>query len=136
MLEELFHKIIYGHPYIKKNNQRTIYHKYLKRPIVIYSNNYLTWEKDALKQLGLSRNGSWIKNGNPKAIDFPIILKCHFYCQDKRRRDLSACLEGIQDVLVKAGVLLDDNSKILIGHDGSRVFYDKENPRTEFWILK
>lgn len=29
---------------------------------------------------------------------------------------------------------LDDNSQIIVSHDGSRVLYDKDNPRTEVTI--
>ena len=38
------------------------------------------------------------------------------------------------DVLVKAGTLKDDSCSIVVSTDGSRVFYDKENPRTEVEI--
>ena len=31
-------------------------------------------------------------------------------------------------------VLADDNSRIVAAHDGSRVDYDKQNPRVEIWI--
>ena len=40
------------------------------------------------------------------------------------------------DILVDAGILEDDNSNIVAGHDGSRVLYDKENPRTEILITR
>ena len=43
-------------------------------------------------------------------------------------------LEAIDDVLVKAGVLKDDHSGIIVSHDGSRVRYDKDNPRTVVFI--
>lgn len=52
----------------------------------------------------------------------------------KRRVDLTNLLEAIDDVLVKYGVLKDDNSEIITSHDGSRVLYDKNNPRTEVVI--
>jgi hypothetical protein len=42
----------------------------------------------------------------------------------------------LHDILVKAKVLEDDNYKIVIGTDGSRVYYDKENPRTEVEIYQ
>ena len=38
--------------------------------------------------------------------------------------------------MVTAGILLDDKSDIVIGHDGSRVYYDKKNPRTEVKIYR
>lgn len=52
----------------------------------------------------------------------------------KRRVDLSNLIEAVDDILVKAGVLEDDNYKIVQSHDGSRVLHDKENPRTEITI--
>nr|DAZ39251.1 MAG TPA: Cytosine specific methyltransferase [Caudoviricetes sp.] len=30
----------------------------------------------------------------------------------------------------------DDNSRIVAGHDGTRVLYDPKNPRTEIYITK
>ena len=48
--------------------------------------------------------------------------------------DLTNLLEAVDDVLVKARVLLDDHCGIIVSHDGSRVLYDKENPRTEVSI--
>ena len=133
--KEILKLIVYGNPYIKKNSQRTIYHKYLKRTIVVYSAKYTTWKRDTLKQLGLCQNG-YLKTRIEKPIDEPVILKCHFYRGTRHRTDLSANYEGIQDVLVEAKILEDDNSKIVIGHDGSRIFHDKENPRIELWITK
>lgn len=54
---------------------------------------------------------------------------------DSRRRvDLVNLLEGTCDILVDAGILEDDNSNIVAGHDGSRVLYDKDNPRCEILI--
>lgn len=52
----------------------------------------------------------------------------------KRLCDLTNMLEAIDDVMVKAGLLKDDNYKIIAAHDGSRVLYDKSNPRTEVCI--
>lgn len=39
-------------------------------------------------------------------------------------------------MLVHHKVISDDNSGIVCSHDGSRVYYDKENPRTEIEIIK
>ncbi len=69
-------------------------------------------------------------------IDFPCHIKCLFYMQTRRKCDLTNMLEAIDDIMVKAGLLADDNYTIIESHDGSRVFYDKENPRTEVYISK
>lgn len=50
-----------------------------------------------------------------------------------RRRNL---LEAADDALVTAGVLADDNSKIVVSHDGSRVLLDRDTPRTEIYITE
>jgi Holliday junction resolvase RusA-like endonuclease len=52
----------------------------------------------------------------------------------QRRVDLVNLIEALQDVLVKAGVLADDNSSIVVSTDGSRVALDRRNPRTEVEI--
>ena len=38
------------------------------------------------------------------------------------------------DTLVAAKILADDNNTIIASVDGSRVMYDKSNPRTEIFI--
>jgi hypothetical protein len=38
--------------------------------------------------------------------------------------------------LVAYGIIADDNSNIVASMDGSRVLYDRENPRTEIYINK
>ena len=45
-------------------------------------------------------------------------------------------LATIDDLLVSTGILADDNSRIVVAHDGSRVLYDPQNPRVEITITK
>lgn len=73
-------------------------------------------------------------NGYGSTIDIPVNIKCLFYMPTRRLCDLTNLLEAIDDVLVKYGLLKDDNFNIVAGHDGSRVRLDKENPRTEITI--
>ena len=67
-------------------------------------------------------------------INQPVNVKCIFYRDSERSCDLTNLLEAIDDILVKYGVLADDNFKIIASHDGSRVFVDKVKPRTEIEI--
>jgi Holliday junction resolvase RusA-like endonuclease len=69
-------------------------------------------------------------------IDYPINLKCVFYLNKRYQGDLVGYLQSIQDILVEGGIIEDDNRNIVASTDGSRVFYDKENPRTEITITK
>lgn len=69
-------------------------------------------------------------------IDYPVNVKAVFYMQTKRKVDLTNLHEALHDILVKYGVLEDDNFKIIQSTDGSRVSYDKWNPRTEVEITR
>ena len=57
-----------------------------------------------------------------------------FYMPTRRRVDLTNLMEAAHDTLVAAKILADDNNTIIASVDGSRVMYDKENPRTEIFI--
>ena len=52
----------------------------------------------------------------------------------RRKCDLVNMEEAALDIMVKAGLLKDDNYSVVQSMDGSRVFCDKENPRTEIYI--
>jgi Holliday junction resolvase RusA-like endonuclease len=69
-----------------------------------------------------------------KTIDYPVNIKYTFYRKDRIRCDLNGLIQAIDDILVKYGVIADDNFNIVVGHDFSRVIIDKENPRTEVEI--
>lgn len=67
-------------------------------------------------------------------ISQPVNVKCHYYRGDKRKTDLVNLENGTLDLLVESKILEDDNYKIVQSMDGSRVFYDKNNPRVEIYI--
>lgn len=69
-------------------------------------------------------------------IDYPVNMKCLYFMPTKRLVDLANLLEATCDILVHYRVLRDDNSRIIVSHDGSRVQYDKKNPRVEIEISK
>lgn len=112
-------------PVSKKNSQRIFTNKRTGRPFIMPSEKYKEYEQAAL----------WFI---PKVecIDYPVEVKCLFYMPTHRKCDLTNMLESIDDIMVKSGLLADDNSAIIISHDGSRILYDKENPRTEVYIRK
>jgi Holliday junction resolvase RusA-like endonuclease len=111
-------------PISKKNSQQILVNRATGKPFIMPSKQYKQYEKDALY---------FIPKGW-EAIDYPVNVKCMFYMPTRRAVDLTNLLEAIDDILVKAGLLKDDHSGIVAGHDGSRVMYDKENPRTEVVI--
>lgn len=67
-------------------------------------------------------------------ISAPVNVQCTYYMATQRKVDLTNLLEATDDVLVKYRVLADDSSDIIVSHDGSRVYLDRTNPRTEVVI--
>lgn len=67
-------------------------------------------------------------------IDRPVNVQCVYHMATRRKVDLVNLLEATLDILVEAGVLADDNSRIAASHDGSRVQYDRERPGVDILI--
>lgn len=111
-------------PITKKNSQQIMMNKATGKPFVMPSKQFKDYEKAAM----------WFIPKRKQPIDFPVNIKCLFYMQTRRKCDLTNLLEAIDDIMVKTGLLADDNFTIIFSHDGSRVYYDKENPRTEICI--
>ena len=111
-------------PVTKKNHQRIVRGRY-GAPMVLPSAQYEVYQQAA----------AWHCKGG-ETIAEPVEVKCLFYMPTRRKVDLTNLLEAIDDVLVHTRVLEDDNSNIIVSHDGSRVLYDKENPRTEVYICR
>lgn len=113
-------------PITKKNSQNIYTNQKTGRRFIAPSKAYQHYEKTA----------GWFIQGDLRRlnIDSPINVKCLYYMPTKRRVDLTNLLEATDDILVKYGVLADDHSGIIASHDGSRVLYDKEHPRTEVTI--
>lgn len=110
-------------PITKKNSQQIAINRTTGRPFITQSKRYKEYEKAALWYI-------------PKGVRITeaVNVKCLFYMPTRRRVDLTNLLEAIDDVMVKAGLLADDNFTVIQSHDGSRVLYDKNNPRTEIEI--
>lgn len=114
-------------PATKKNSGQIITIK--GRPILIPSKNYQEFEKACLPYLNEVKSQVGI-------ISYPVNLACVFYMETRRRVDLANLLNALDDAAVKSGLIEDDNRDIIAAHDGSRVFYDKFNPRIEVTISK
>lgn len=112
-------------PITKKNSQQIIYAH--GRPMIIPSKQFKAYEKNC---------SFFIPAECRKKIDYAVNVKATYYMPTRRRVDLTNLHESLHDILVKYGVLADDNSKIIVSTDGSRVMYDKEAPRTEVEITE
>lgn len=69
-----------------------------------------------------------------KPISEQVHLVYKVYKGTRRRVDDLNLYASLDDLLVKEGVLADDNSNIIRSRDDSRVLYDKERPRAEVYI--
>lgn len=118
-------------PPVTKKNSAQVVHTGQKCPVckrgknvrLLPSKQYREYEEAAL----------WCLQ-RKEPINTPVNVKCLFYMPTKRKVDKSNLEEACHDLLVIAGVLADDNRDIIAATDGSRVLYDKENPRTEIYI--
>ena len=119
---------LYGDPRTKKNSQRPITaesKKGKKYTMILPSAAYEDYEADCLRQI----------TGNyRRLIDTPVNVEAKYYMATRRPIDLTNLNEAIHDILVKARVLMDDNRNIIASTDGSRVYWDKKNPRVEITI--
>ena len=121
-----------GDPRTKKNSQQIMYKgqrcpacKNGKIPFIMPSKAFKEYQERAL----------WELRPRPREpISRRVNVKCLFYMETRRDVDLNNLLESICDILVEAKILHDDKSKIVAAHDGSRVLYDKYNPRVEIEI--
>lgn len=71
-----------------------------------------------------------------KPIDRPVHLIYRIYTGTWHRKDDLNLYESLDDILVKEGILKDDDRKTIRSRDGSRVLYDKDNPRAEIYIYQ
>lgn len=95
------------------------------------------WVRQGKAHDAFAQAAAWQLRPRPsRPIDYPVNVQCLFYMQTLRRVDLLNLLATIDDLLVEAKILTDDNCRIVVSHDGSRVLHDKYNPRVEIYIAK
>ena len=116
--------IIPINPVTKKNHGSIMVNKATNKPFLMPSKQYTQYEKEC---------GYFVKYKNAN-IDKPLNIKCLYFMKTHRPVDLTNLLGATMDMLVHYKVIADDNCRIAVSHDGSRVYYDKFAPRTEITI--
>lgn len=117
--------MIPGAPVTKKNSQRICVNRATGRSFIKPSAAYESYETVA----------SYFLSPKPdEPLDFPVCVTCVYYMPTRRRVDLSNLMASTHDLLVKYRILSDDNRDVIASVDGSRVYYDKENPRVEITV--
>lgn len=119
---------IAGNPRPKKNNMRPARRRDGSL-MLIQSQTYIDYANAAMPQL-LEQ----LQQQHHDAIDTAVNVQMIYYRSDRRRTDLVNLQNATLDILVQANILADDNYNIVAATDGSRVYYDKDNPRTEIII--
>lgn len=114
-------------PVTKKNSQQILINPKTGRPFIMPSAKYRQYERDA---------ACFLQPSPPRPIECAINIKCLFFLPTRRKTDLTNLLEAVDDLLVSVGIIADDHYGIVTAHDGSRCFWDKNNPRTEITITK
>jgi Holliday junction resolvase RusA-like endonuclease len=120
-------------PVTKKNSQQIKYRwakKGRRVPYIAPSEAFMNYQALCMEYLNKYRRMD---------INEPVNCKYIYYMDKdysklKIKIDQANLINGTDDILVHYGVLHDDDSKIVKGHDGSRVRYDKVNPRVEITI--
>lgn len=111
-------------PVTKKNHNQLIMVK--GHPVVLPSKPYQEYEKLCKRFIPPLKS----------PIDTSISLKCTYYMKTRRKCDITNLLQATCDMLVKYNVISDDNYSIINNFDGTRVFYDKDHPRTIIEIIE
>ena len=121
--------VLTGRPITKKNHtQRTRTGKQIQ------SKAYLNYEESCLWQLKLMP-GAMIELGIPLNMKATYYMTID-YAKTKAVIDLVGLLQATCDILAKGRVITDDNCRVIQGFDGSRVLYDKNNPRVEIELIE
>ena len=111
-----------GQTIVKKNSQRVV--RFGNHSSIRPSAAYDKWEKATMLNITVTHREA--------ILDYPVYIHYKFYRKDRRKFDLSNMCEGINDLMQKCGVIVDDDFRHVFPvfhseHGG--VMLDKDNPR-------
>ena len=117
------HITLLGQTPSQKNGKQLVTNPKNGRLIPISNKIVKAWQEDVAIQLRQWKG----------QVDNKCTITYKFYVKDLRRRDLDNMICSVNDALVKAGLLFDDDwQHLAIG--AAEAEYDKLNPRCELWI--
>ena len=119
----LWEKVIPLNPKTKKNNGRIVKGKGGK-PFLLPSSDFAKYQTEC---------GMYLSDENQN-IQEPVNVCAIYFRATRHKVDLANLHEALLDILVHYHILQDDNANIVVSMDGSRVYYDPNNPRTEISI--
>ena len=119
---------VLGKPITKKNSQRILYNRQTKRNFIAPSKQYLNYRRDFLMQVQKYRR--------KHPLDEPLCIQALYYMPTRHKVDITNLMNATHDLLQDGHIIADDSSDIVKSVDGSRVLYDKFNPRVEIIITE
>lgn len=123
--EVLFRATVLGKPITKKNHMEIRKRADGKR---------FVGQSDQFKEYAEVFKSQVFYTGEP--IECLCNVREVYYMPTRQIVDKLNLQAATDDLLVECGVLKDDNSRIVGGHDGSRVRLDRDNPRVEITITR
>lgn len=119
-------------PRTKKNHQQIRRNVATGGMFVSPSRQY----KEYLAEAQWLLNSEKARLGLREPLRGPLNIKAVYFMGTRRKVDISNLHECLHDVLVTCGIIEDDSCRVIIATDGSRIRYDKQNPRTEVTITE
>lgn len=120
--------ILHGQTPSHKNSKQMFRSSRTGKMFPANNNKYLAWKNSAIVDANLSKE----KYSDSR---LKLCMSVRFFVKDKRRRDLDNMVASVQDVLVEAGIIQDDNAFCLSTIFAHLQGIDKENPRAEISFL-
>ena len=118
--------IIIGQTPSHKNSKRMFIARNTGKFFPANNDKYLVWKDAAIVA---------IKNSHVKFTE-PVALAVTFFMGDRRSRDLDNMLASVQDALVSAGAIIDDDDHFLPMVFAKSGGYDPANPRVEITFFR
>mgnify|MGYP004881571867 FL=1 len=123
--DSMINLVVHGRTPSKKNSKQIVHVR--GRMLILPSKDYKSWHEGALNVLKTAKMV-------PKSIEKVRAVHLCFYGENKRKFDLSNKAESIMDLLVDAGILLDDNYEVVPELCLTYGGIDKDNPRCDVTI--
>jgi len=116
--------IILGQTPSQKNAKRMAINRRTGKPFPVTAPQVKEWQKSAHQQLTTQYKGK---------AEGKVCIGYSFFVKDKRRRDIDNMIASVNDAVVKAGLIEDDDWQHLsIG--GADAELDTKNPRAVIYI--
>jgi Holliday junction resolvase RusA-like endonuclease len=117
---------IYGQVPSQKNAKRMAINKRTGKPFPVTEKRVKEWQDNVHLQLTTQFKG---------CADSKVTAVYTFFVKDDRRRDIDNMIASVNDALVKAGLLADDDwQHLAIGAADAEI--DRSNPRCEIWMAE